>query len=80
MLGVVFGALSSAFQTLPNPILALGELVGSAAIPCSLMTIGIFIARLTAKESVERTIGPSMIKLVIRPVGDLGHRPLDHSP
>ncbi|HXZ02892.1 MAG TPA: AEC family transporter [Stellaceae bacterium] len=68
MLGVVFGAFSSAFLTLPKPVLALGELVGSAAIPCSLMTIGIFIAGLTARESVAGTIGPTVIKLVVHPL------------
>lgn len=68
MLGVAFGALSSAFLTLPKPILALGELVGSAAIPCSLMTIGIFIAGLSARQSLEGAVGPTVIKLVVHPL------------
>lgn len=68
MLGVVLGALSSAFLTLPKPILALGDLLGSAAIPCSLITIGMFIAGLTAKESVKGTIGPTVIKLIVHPL------------
>ncbi len=68
ILGVVFGVLSSAFVTLPKPILSLTELVGSAAIPCSLMTIGMFVAGQTARESVEGAIGPSLIKLILHPL------------
>jgi malonate transporter and related proteins len=68
MLGVAFGVLSSAFLTLPKPLLSLTELVGSAAIPCSLITIGMFVAGQTARESVEGTLGPSLFKLVLHPL------------
>jgi malonate transporter len=68
ILGVVLGVLSSAFLTLPKPILSLAELVGSAAIPCSLITIGMFVAGQKARESVEGTLGPTLLKLVLHPL------------
>lgn len=67
MLSVFAGALSSALLPMPKAITTLCELLGNAAVPCSLIAVGAFIAGQKFSEMVAGSIFPSAIKLVLHP-------------
>lgn len=68
IIAVALGAFCAAYVDVPKPVLKLGEVIGSAAVPCSLMTIGIFLANQAGKNRMEGTIGPTLIKIVVHPL------------
>lgn len=68
ILAVTLGVISSAFLDLPRPVIACGELLGSAAVPCSLLAIGMYIAGRPLRQSADGVMGPVIIKLVAHPL------------
>ena len=68
MLAVSIGALSSALLPMPKAVATFGELVGNAAVPCSLVAIGAFIASQRFSETVSGSIAPTAIKLLVHPL------------
>lgn len=68
MLAVLAGALSSALLPMPKAITTLSELLGNAAIPCSLIAVGAFIASQKFSEMAAGSIVPTAIKLLLHPL------------
>ena len=68
MLAVFAGALSSALLTMPKAIMTFGELLGNAAVPCSLIAVGAFIASQRISETVSGSLAPTAIKLLLHPL------------
>jgi predicted permease len=69
MLSVVAGAVASALQiTLPVPVVRFCEVLGGAAIPCSLVAMGVFIARYSVAQTLRGVGIPVFIKLVVHPL------------
>lgn len=68
MLAVFAGALSSALLPMPKAITTLCELLGNAAVPCSLIAVGAFIASRQVSETVSGSIFPTAIKLLLHPL------------
>jgi malonate transporter and related proteins len=68
MLAVFAGALSSALLPMPKAVTTFGELLGNAAVPCSLVVLGAFIASQRVSETVSNSIAPTAIKLLLHPV------------
>lgn len=68
MLAVFAGALSSALLPMPKAVTTFGELLGNAAVPCSLVAMGAFIASQRVSETVSNFIAPTAIKLLLHPV------------
>lgn len=68
MLAVFAGALSSALLPIPKAVLTFGELLGNAAVPCSLIAVGAFIASQRIQETVSGSLVPTAIKLLVHPL------------
>jgi malonate transporter and related proteins len=69
MLSVVIGTLASASRiTLPVPLARFCEVLGGAAIPCSLVAMGVFIARYSVGRTLRGVATPVFIKLVVHPL------------
>jgi len=68
MLAVFAGALSSALLPMPKAISTLCELLGNAAVPCSLIAVGAFIAVQKVSEMAASSIVPTAIKLLVHPL------------
>lgn len=68
MISVVLGVLVTTFGSLPKSIEKLGDVLGSAAIPCSLVSIGIFIAGQSVRGMLKGVTVPTVIKLTIHPL------------
>jgi predicted permease len=71
MMGAVLGILCSALITLPKPVDQLFDMVGKAAIPISLFSIGLFIAGQSLaeiKKSLFQVNVLILVKLVIHPL------------
>jgi predicted permease len=68
MLAVFVGALSSALMPMPKAITTLCELLGNAAVPCSLIAVGVFIASQKVSEMASGSIVPTAIKLMLHPL------------
>lgn len=68
MLAVFAGALSSALLPMPKAVTTLCELLGNAAVPCSLIAVGAFIAGQRVSEMASGSIFPSAIKLLLHPL------------
>ncbi|NVN99556.1 MAG: AEC family transporter [Geobacteraceae bacterium] len=68
MIAVFAGALSSALLPMPKAITILCELLGNAAVPCSLIAVGAFIAAHKVTEMAKGSILPTAIKLLLHPL------------
>jgi malonate transporter len=68
MLSVLAGVLSSALLPMPKAVIAIGQLLGNAAVPCSLVAIGAFIASQQVAKTVSESIAPTAIKLLLHPL------------
>jgi len=68
MLAVFAGAASSALLPMPAAVMKLCELLGNAAVPCSLIAVGAFIATQKASEMAAGSIVPTAIKLLLHPL------------
>jgi malonate transporter len=68
MLAVFAGTLSSALLPMPKAISTLSELLGNAAVPCSLIAVGAFIAGQNFSEMASGSIIPTVIKLLLHPL------------
>jgi malonate transporter and related proteins len=69
MIAVVLGIAASALRiTLPTPLARFCEVLGAAAVPCSLVALGVFIARHSIGRSLQGAGVPVFIKLVLHPL------------
>lgn len=68
MFAVFAGALSSALLPMPKAITTFSELLGNAAVPCSLVAVGAFIAGQRVSGMASGSIFPSAIKLLLHPL------------
>lgn len=68
LLAVCAGMFSSAFLPVPKAVTAFGELLGNAAVPCSLIAVGAFIAGRRYSETIVSALIPTAIKLLIHPL------------
>jgi malonate transporter and related proteins len=65
MLGIVVSALG---VTLPTALARFCEVLGAAAVPCSLVALGMFIARHSITRTLQGASLPVFIKLVLHPL------------
>jgi len=68
MISVVLGVLLAIFGSLPKPLEKLCDLLGSAAIPCSLVGIGVFVAGQSVRGTLNGVTIPVFVKLLIHPL------------
>ncbi len=69
MIAVVAGiVVAFTLGGLPSPIARFGELAGGAAIPCALLSLGLFISGQTIRENAGEITALSVIKLGVHPL------------